>query len=114
MELQSLYPAKPISKAFAELFSKSDPFPFHWSFAIGYILLIFHGGGFMPENDNGKKQLPLRISKGLYEELARWAEDDFRSLNGQIEYLLTECVRRRRGIKRDADPVPEELTGKKS
>ena len=68
----------------------------------------------MPENDTGKKQLPLRISKGLYEELARWAEDDFRSLNGQIEYLLTECVRRRRGMKRDADPVPEELFEKDS
>jgi len=63
----------------------------------------------MGENDTGKKQLPLRISKTLYDELARWAEDDFRSLNGQIEFLLTECVRRRRGLKRDADPVPAEL-----
>ncbi len=43
-----------------------------------------------------KKQIPLRLSKSLYDELARWAEDDFRSLNGQIEYLLTECVRARR------------------
>ncbi|NLH58022.1 MAG: PTS ascorbate transporter subunit IIC, partial [Clostridiales bacterium] len=43
-----------------------------------------------------KKQLPLRISKKLYEELAAWAEEDFRSLNGQIEYLLTECVRKRK------------------
>ncbi len=43
-----------------------------------------------------KKQIPLRLSKSLYDELARWAEDDFRSLNGQIEYLLTECVRSRR------------------
>ncbi len=67
----------------------------------------------MPENDNGKKQLPLRISKGLYEELARWAEDDFRSLNGQIEFLLNECVKRRKGLKREEDPVPEEVLGKK-
>jgi len=37
MELQSLYPDKTILKVFAELFSKSDPFPFFWSFAIGYI-----------------------------------------------------------------------------
>ena len=44
-----------------------------------------------------KKQVPLRISAQLYAELERWAEDDFRSLNGQIEYLLAECVRRRRG-----------------
>lgn len=43
-----------------------------------------------------KKQLPLRLSARLYEELARWAEDDFRSVNGQIEYLLTECVKQHR------------------
>ena len=46
--------------------------------------------------DNGKKQIPLRVSPKLYEALASWAEDDFRSLNGQIEYLLTECVRQRK------------------
>ncbi len=43
-----------------------------------------------------KKQIPLRLSAKLYSELAAWAEDDFRSLNGQIEYLLTECVKRRK------------------
>ena len=43
-----------------------------------------------------KKQVPLCISKELFDELSRWAEDDFRSLNGQIEYLLTDCVRKRR------------------
>ncbi|MCD8345745.1 MAG: PTS ascorbate transporter subunit IIC [Oscillospiraceae bacterium] len=43
-----------------------------------------------------KKAVPLRISEKLYSDLASWAEDDFRSLNGQIEYLLTECVRQRR------------------
>lgn len=46
-----------------------------------------------------KKQVPLRLSEKLYAELAAWAEDDFRSINGQIEYLLTECVRQR-GKKR--------------
>ncbi|HON14639.1 MAG TPA: Arc family DNA-binding protein [Treponema sp.] len=43
-----------------------------------------------------KKQIILRISPKLWNELAAWAEDDFRSINGQIEYLLTECVRERR------------------
>ena len=46
--------------------------------------------------DKEKKQVPLRLSKTLYDELSRWAEDDFRSINGQIEYLLTECVKKRR------------------
>ncbi len=41
-----------------------------------------------------KKQVPLRISRELFDALSRWADDDFRSLNGQIEYLLTECVRK--------------------
>lgn len=45
---------------------------------------------------NKKKQIPLRVSADLYEEIARWAEDDFRSINGQIEYLLTECIRQRK------------------
>ena len=43
-----------------------------------------------------KKQIPLRISKELFDELSRWAEDDFRSLNGKIEFLLTDAVRKRR------------------
>ncbi len=43
-----------------------------------------------------KKQVPLRLSFDLYEEIAAWAEDDFRSVNGQIEFLLTECVRQRK------------------
>lgn len=46
--------------------------------------------------EKAKKQIPLRVSASLYNELAQWAEDDFRSLNGQIEYLLTECVKRRK------------------
>ena len=43
-----------------------------------------------------KKQIPLRLSEKLYAAIAAWAEDDFRSVNGQIEYLLTECVKQRR------------------
>ena len=43
-----------------------------------------------------KKQIPLRISEKLYNELNSWAEDDFRSVNGQIEYLLTLCGKERK------------------
>ena len=46
--------------------------------------------------DTQKKQIPLRLSPKLYNAIAAWAEDDFRSVNGQIEYLLTECVKQRR------------------
>ena len=51
-----------------------------------------------------KKQVPLRLSPKLYAAIAAWAEDDFRSVNGQIEYLLTECVRQR---KKNGKYVPE-------
>ncbi|MCC8195714.1 MAG: PTS ascorbate transporter subunit IIC [Ruminococcus sp.] len=62
-----------------------------------------------------KKAVPLRISEKLYSDLAAWAEDDFRSLNGQIEYLLTECVRQRRKtggyVGRDIDkPLEVDLS----
>lgn len=53
-----------------------------------------------------KKQIPLRLSEKLYDEIAAWAEDDFRSVNGQIEYLLTECVRQR---KKNGGYVPKNL-----
>ena len=55
------------------------------------------------EKDNAKKQIPLRLSNKLYAEIPAWAEDDFRSVNGQIEYLLTACVKRRKGKKDDKD-----------
>jgi len=46
-----------------------------------------------------KKQIPLRLSDSLYREIASWADEDFRSINGQIEFLLTECVKKRKRQK---------------
>ncbi|MBR2259432.1 MAG: PTS ascorbate transporter subunit IIC [Blautia sp.] len=60
----------------------------------------------MGEKENKKKQIPLRLSEKLFQELSAWAEDDFRSVNGQIEYLLTECVRQR---KKNGKYVSEHL-----
>lgn len=42
-----------------------------------------------------KKTILLRLSPKVWEEINRWAEDEFRSVNGQIEYLLTEAVKKR-------------------
>ena len=56
--------------------------------------------------DTSKKQIPLRLSAKLYAAIASWAEDDFRSVNGQIEYLLSECVRQR---KKNGKYMPEKL-----
>lgn len=58
-----------------------------------------------------KKQVPLRLSEKLYNAISAWAEDDFRSVNGQIEYLLTECVKQRKKdgkyVGQDIDESPE-------
>ncbi|CDA30011.1 putative uncharacterized protein [Eubacterium sp. CAG:156] len=51
----------------------------------------------LKEKEKAKKQVLLRLSPSLWEEIAAWAEDDFRSINGQIEYLLAECVKKRKG-----------------
>ena len=48
------------------------------------------------EKEKSKKQILLRLSPSLWNELASWAEEDFRSINGQIEYLLAEAVRKRK------------------
>ena len=65
----------------------------------------------MAAPESGKKQVPLRLSPKLYDAIAAWAEDDFRSVNGQIEYLLTECVRQRKKnggyVSKELDIPPE-------
>ena len=53
----------------------------------------------MDKADKTKKQIPLRLSPALYAKLAAWAQEDFRSVNGQIEYLLSECIKKKYGGK---------------
>ena len=48
--------------------------------------------------ESARKQIVLRLSPTLWDEIAAWAEEDFRSINGQIEYLLTEAVRKRKKL----------------
>ena len=48
------------------------------------------------DKEKTKKQMVVRLSPSLWNEIAAWAEEDFRSINGQIEYLLSECVRQRK------------------
>jgi hypothetical protein len=44
-----------------------------------------------------RKQFLLRIDPGLWGDLEAWSADELRSVNGQIEYLLREAVRHRKG-----------------
>ena len=48
------------------------------------------------EREKAKKQVLLRLSPSLWDDIAAWGEDDFRSINAQIEFLLTEAVRQRK------------------
>lgn len=53
----------------------------------------------LKEKEKTKKQIPLRLASSLYDEIAAWAEEDFRSVNSQIEYLLAECVKHKKGSR---------------
>lgn len=50
----------------------------------------------LKNKESAKKQILLRLSPSLWDEIAKWAEDDFRSINGQIEYILSEAVKKRK------------------
>ena len=50
----------------------------------------------LKQQEKARKQIILRITPSLWEEIAKWADEDFRSINGQIEFLLTEAVRKRK------------------
>ena len=47
--------------------------------------------------ENAKKQVLLRLSASLWNDVAALAEADFRSINGEIEFLLTQAVKNRKG-----------------
>ena len=53
----------------------------------------------MPE----RKAFLLRLPPELLEELRRWASDEMRSLNGQLEFLLREALKKRKRQQKDED-----------
>jgi hypothetical protein len=67
--------------------------------------------GVILSDKDQKKQIPLRLSQSLWNDLAEWANDEFRSVNGQIEYLLSECVKRRKHGADTHTPVKRDGAG---
>jgi hypothetical protein len=67
----------------------------------------------MPES----KRFLLRLDPALFEALRRWANDDLRSINAQIEYLLTDQARRAGRLPRQSSrraprgATPDDLPG---
>jgi hypothetical protein len=51
-----------------------------------------------------RKAYPLRIDPALYAAIERWAADEMRSVNGQIEFLLREAARRAGRLPRRSAP----------
>jgi len=50
-----------------------------------------------------KKAFVLRVNPDMLKELEAWAQQDFRSLNGQIEYLLSEALKKKKRTKAKGD-----------
>ncbi len=53
-----------------------------------------------------KKAFVLRINPETLKELERWAQEEFRSVNGQIEYILNEALKKRKKSS-NSDPIPD-------
>jgi hypothetical protein len=53
-----------------------------------------------------RKQLPLRLDPAVHDALARWANDELRSLNAQIEMLLRHALQDAGRMPRKAAPLP--------
>ncbi|HKS58919.1 MAG TPA: Arc family DNA-binding protein [Steroidobacteraceae bacterium] len=58
-----------------------------------------------------KKAYPLRISSDVLDALQRWAEDELRSLNAQIEYVLREALRKNGRMKDGAEEKAKKESG---
>ena len=55
-----------------------------------------------------RKSFLLRIDPALWADLEVWAQDELRSVNGQIEYLLRQAVQRRKGGQPAPNPAPQD------
>jgi len=49
----------------------------------------------LKSRESAKKQVLLRLSPSLWDKIASWADDDFRSINSQIEYILSDAAKHR-------------------
>jgi hypothetical protein len=58
------------------------------------------------EGGSGPKRFLLRLDPRTYDELRAWAETEMRSVNGQIEFLITDALRRRKRGDQGGKPQP--------
>ncbi len=60
-----------------------------------------------------KKSFPLRIDQSLYDVLERWATDEFRSVNSQIEYIIRNAAQKSGRLPAKYWPEGDEVQNKK-
>ena len=60
-----------------------------------------------------KKKFLLRVDEKLYSALEKWASDDLRSINAQIEFLLTDAARRAARLKKEDSQTRQDPSEKK-
>jgi len=58
----------------------------------------------MAEKEKDKKAFVLRINPALLKEIEIWGAEEFRSTNGQIEFLLTQAIKSRKRGKKSESP----------
>ncbi|MFB8759863.1 hypothetical protein [Streptomyces nigra] len=63
-------------------------------------------GGSAPQGRPQRKQVLLRLDPAVYEALARWAGDELRSANAQIEFLLRRSLAEAGRLPGDTRPIP--------
>jgi len=56
-----------------------------------------------------KKNFVLRINEEAYKALAKWAEDEFRSVNGQIEMILDKALKESNRVKQTSTKMKKQL-----
>ena len=54
-----------------------------------------------------KKAFPLRINEDIWQAVRRWSDDELRSVNGQIEYLLRDALRKAGRVPKEAEQDKE-------
>lgn len=63
-------------------------------------------GGSAPQGRPQRKQVLLRLDPSVYEALARWAGDELRSANAQIEFLLRKALADAGRLPKETGPLP--------
>lgn len=61
----------------------------------------------MTKKENTTKNFVLRIDAEMMEAIENWAADEFRSTNGQIQYILDQALHKTGRLKKAKQPKPE-------